>query len=336
LKKPDNSPLKGHPRAAFLEYLEDRLSPEDRDMVKRHIDTCEQCSVEVRAIERLITSLKNRKEAFCPEPWQWHEFVKSGSDPKGELLRHLEACGLCAEEIAALRAVSSDAVLPNKLRVALEKQPGKLLEASRDSQTDGFRPRLFEWLRGDFRLPSMALSAVAVAILAVVLIYPRGDIEPMIGLSSVTWGLSEDTLHPKGVPPEERKPRVAVVLVFKGFKTLLSQNKIDELYEALKPPPGLMERYDLVAPSEVKAAIRAGMAKPENPPAALATVARDLHLSRGLLVTISPEHDKFRINASLLQAPSGALIRQETLDAVAADQLSARLRDVLSIVNSSL
>jgi hypothetical protein len=171
-------------------------------------------------------------------------------------------------------------------------------------------------------------------VLFAVLIYPRSGLEPTVGLSPVAWEPPGGSVRFKGDLFGAKKPGVAVLLLFKGFKKPVPQERVDTLYEALKPTPNLFEQYDFLTPAEVREAVRESKVKPKSAQAILERVARDFHLSRGLVVTISPERDKFLIEAEVMQLPTRTVLKQETWDGVAADQLAARLRDMVSMVDA--
>lgn len=300
-------------------------------MIEQHIGTCDECSLELKGLDRMITRLKTLKAAFCPEPWEVYEFVERGVDPDGEIASHLAECRLCAEEAASYRARSVEAALPQKVQAAFEEHFRKSAFASHEVERRGPLAAFMEWLSSAFRVPAMAV-AVAAAILVAVMIYPRGEIQPMIGLSSVTWGQTESGFIPKSGLFEEQKPRAAILLAFKGFKEPLPQQKIDSLYEALRPTEEIKKKFDVLTPAEVKDAITESKIKPDSTKAMQEVLHTDLDVSRLLVVTVTPKGDGFTIESEVRDARTGGSVVKKSEQAATSAELPSRLTNSILLL----
>ena len=310
VKNPDNTPNGVHPRGLLLQYLEDLLPREERDALKQHVHGCSECSSELGELESMITRLRNNKTVFCPESWELHEWLQTGNDPEGRIQSHAEKCPHCAEELADFRKFSERVEVPDRVQAAFRQRFGKPFRIEPEPLRTGKLVVLSEWLASRFRHPVLAAGALAAAILVGVLIYPQGGIEPMYGLSSVTWEQTEGRV-PKGALLDETKPRAAILLIFRGFKRPVPQEKIDELYEWLIPTRQTEDKFEFISPAEVKASLSKSTVPPNDRNALLGLLARDLDVSRALILTIKARDGKFEIEGELVDPASGRTIRKQ-------------------------
>ena len=132
----------------------------------------------------------------------------------------------------------------------------------------------------------------------------------MYGLSSVTWEQTEGRV-PKGALLDETKPRAAILLIFRGFKRPVPQEKIDELYEGLIPTRQTEDKFEFISPAEVKASLSKSTVPPNDRNALLGLLARDLDVSRALILTIKARDGKFEIEGELVDPASGRTIRKQ-------------------------
>lgn len=319
----------GHPGNLLLPFLEDRLSSEDRAMVQEHINACKECSHELQMLGEFMAKLKAKKDIFCPEPEQLFEFVQTGHDPEGKLARHIEHCPLCKEDVAAYRAGCDLAAMPEKVHAAYRERFSKLARKDADVAHKSLVERLNEWLSSLFKVPAFALATAVAAILVVVLIYPRGEIEPYIGLSSITWGQTDDEMVSKSSPFEAQRQKVAFLLVFKDFRQRLPQEKIDKLYEALEPTPEMHKRFDFVTPGQLKDAIGKEGIKSDDTEAVMERLRKDLDVSRIVFVDVISSKDRYLIQGKLADVTGGKIVQTETEEAVQ-NQLESKLRESVS------
>jgi len=330
MKKTDTPTSFVHPTDNLLSYLEDTLPPEDRAMVAQHLGTCEECSNELKVLDHMTRSLRNRKDAFCPEPWELQEYADRGRDPEGKLAGHLAKCRLCSEELQSFRLGAEDGRAPFTLRVAFrENFPEKHPEAA-DEGPKGLLSTISQWLSPIFRVPVMALGTAAAVVLVVVLMYPGGELEPVTGLSSVTWDQPQGRFYPKSglnlMGPEKHKSRATTVLIFKGLRDPIPQERVDGLYRSLKPGNDLARRLDFVSPSVLKEVLEeAGINAPKKKDL-LQVLHKDLGVAAALIATIESRQDGFRVELELTDPATCQVAARKSEDKIAEPDLPEKLR----------
>ncbi len=222
----------------LLAYVEDLLDPQQRVLVEGHLLQCGRCVEEVHSLREVIHTLKRHRDAFCPEPWEIYEFVKFGRDPENRVALHLERCP--ADRDMARLFDTRHEVIPKAL---WEKVRG----ITRPKEEENWLSRLADRFRRPWSMPALGAAAMAAAVLVLVLVMPRETYRPVAALSMVSW---DEVPKPKNTT----RPRVTVLLSFKGITPGPDQDQIDALYKAISPDMDLYESYSLVPPSEVKRA----------------------------------------------------------------------------------
>jgi len=173
------------------------------------------------------------------------------------------------------------------------------------------------------------LGVAAAAAILVVIVYPRAEPEPLIALSSVKWEPKVVLLAPiTKAPTFPDKPRAAIIVAFKGLKQPWPQEKIDELYDAMKPTSRMKQRFTFVRPSEVKEAMEkepAPTSRKELP----AKLFRDLDISRVLFLTLSRQDGTIALDTELVDSSSGRSLEKGERIKVAEDNLLAKVREIV-------
>lgn len=99
-----------------------------------------------------------------------------------------------------------------------------------------------------------ALATAAAVALLIVMIYPRGVVESIIGLSGETWGPPKPKLMaPQIVTPEKVpvvRPKAAVVVVFEKFGDRPEQKFVDSVYRSLEPTTLGEPKFEFIPPPE--------------------------------------------------------------------------------------
>jgi hypothetical protein len=156
------------------------------------------------------------------------------------------------------------------------------------------------------RVPVRALATVAAAVLVLVLIYPRGAPQPMIGLSQEEWKpASMHLMGPKRgivkspVPKGVEKPRVAIILRFQDFEESPDQKFVDTLYGRLNPSFRMRKRFDFIAPMDLEKAVGEGTLKVDTTEDLLEGLRRKFNVSQVIVVTVTAEEDQYQLNAEL-------------------------------------
>lgn len=347
----DKTPFSEHPEGDLLLYLEDQLAPEVREHVERHVRGCPQCAFELEKLAHAIASLKEHKDAFCPEAWELYEFADTGADSSGRTARHVEQCPLCGEEIALYKYPGETRETPESIVRAVEEIFPSGRDAPKTRTVPGAWSSFIDMMLTVLHHPVAALAYAAAAILLVVMAYPRGETAAVMALSPVTWveldsGRLPRTVRPKlklmgpgpkRAEPERVKPRVATVLFFKGIPEAASQESIDALYRTLKPPRAIDRRYRMISPAELRDGLAGG---PERPITRgnelLKEIGSKLEASQALLLTVAAEGNSFAIEGELVRTSDGTIEGKAAARNVNKTELPAKLREVsLSLLSAT-
>jgi len=312
--------------------MEDMLPQEDRTMVEQHLAQCDACSRELHSLQATTELLRNKKEALCPEPWEIYEFAVHGVHKDRDFEGHLRKCPSCAAEAQRHKADSArHAEMPEGIRAAFRTrfpQPSKSAEAGR---VQSRVIDLFQWIRERSRASIMTMGAVAAAALIAVMLYPRADIEPLFGLSTTTWGITEGLVE-KGTPLVTDKPKLAFLMVFRNFRHGLSQESVDAMYEGLRPTSELENKFEIVQPAAVKNAIVERGIRPEQRAELLQVFSRDLGASGLLLIEVTSVGNHYEIAGQFVDTASGRVVRSEKAQVPDQAALGAGIGSWLSLI----
>ena len=221
MKKPSPPTSSEHPDALLLPYVEDMITPAEKADVEEHLSTCDQCALRAEELREAIADLKQNKQAFCPEPWELHDFAQSGDDPHGVISLHVENCPLCSEDLRAWKMAQSEEPMPaelwNRLRERLPRAaPKQILPKGHDGAKLSWENLARFW-----KAPAMAAGVAAAVLLLVVIFYPRDMTQPMIALSSVMGRDSQTEIASKRRPRSWSFSRISKTLCLKN-KLILS------------------------------------------------------------------------------------------------------------------
>ncbi len=342
MSSPSKPPYSEHPEETLLLYLEGRLTSELRNYVEQHVRECPQCAWELEKLEHAIASLKAHKEAFCPEPWELYEFVDKGADSSGRIARHLEQCSWCSDEIALYGCTGEARQTPESVLKAVEENFSQPSVAPKTHTTQGAGSSLLDIILTALNHPAAALG-YAAAVFLVMPAYPRGEPAAIMGLSPVTWAELDAGYPPKSsraklklmgrapkrTEPERVRPRVTTVLFFKGFHGYVSQECIENLYRALKPPPAIERRYRMIPPADLCNVAAAGTGKPITPGDELIKeIGSRLKAPEALLLTVAAAGDDFTIEGELVRTSDGRTEGKIAALNVKKKDLPSKLREV--------
>jgi len=328
VKNPSPPKFPEHPDALLLPYVEDMVTPVEKADVEKHLSKCGECASRVEELRETIAALRQNKEAFCPEPWELHDFAQSGADPHGAISTHVEDCPLCSKALSAWKSAVPEEQMPaelwSQLRERLPQSPPKRILAPVPRRWQIFLCDLARF----WKAPAMAAGVAVAALLVVVILYPRDMTQPMIGLSSVKW---------EGIPkPKSVQKNAAFVIFFKDFKDPVPQKQIDSLYEALKPSMELNERYGIVSPAEISEAVKSGEVSSRDRSAMVTGLRKNLNVSRVLVISVFPSGEKLAASVELIDTASSRTLQRKTEEKVEQSELAARVRsDVFSMLLQS-
>ena len=124
-------------------------SPEDRVAeIEDHIKRCPACSRKAQQLDRMLSSLSDFKDVFCPPIHVLNEYAASGEDPEGIIRQHLETCPSCKATVEALAVTDRERVeVPSPLMEAFRK------EYKKKSLTETPPRHLFQPLQSACALP---------------------------------------------------------------------------------------------------------------------------------------------------------------------------------------
>jgi len=308
-----------HPDDLLLPYLEGMLSHDQSAAVEQHLAACADCSAQVLLLRELLENLRLHREAFCPEPWQIFELVHYGRDPAGSVAAHVEECEICAPLAQAFAAAPARESMPPKLWAQVSD---RLAAAAHDAPTETRQPwwnleRFREW----FRAPAWAIGAATVAVLLVVILYPREIPQQMIAMSSVSW---ENVAKPKAFHPEAQ--RAAIILALRDFPASLSKTRVDALYTAVAPSMEVYERYRVVPPASVSEAVRKGAIDPSDRNTMLSGLREGMGVALAVFVTVRSRAEVTSIEAELVDTKNGDVIKKIAEPSVADKDLESGIR----------
>ncbi len=303
--------------ALLLTYLEGRLSPREQAELERHLTGCPRCSTELRELNEMVGALRDNREAFCPEPWQVYELVHYGTDPEGRIAGHLDQCLSCralAEQLKGQAAPRMPSAVARELldRSRPERSGGALAE----SRWQSVGIRFFK----KFRIPALAAGLAAAVIVAAVLMLPPNMPEYAVMLGTGSW---ETVPKPKeGLG----RPRLATVIVFKGFERQPSQSHIDELYDAAAPTMSVYERYHMIPPDAFRDRWKKDPLSSSDRTSLMRWLHEKLNASRAAIVTISPDAKEVSLEVDLLDTTTETVLQHEVARNVPQDVLKETLR----------
>ncbi|MEW6530688.1 MAG: zf-HC2 domain-containing protein [Thermodesulfobacteriota bacterium] len=318
-----------------LPYLEGLLSPEERSRFEAHVAECPACTSNLEDMGRWLSVLKAHGRDLCPEPWELFDYIRSGKDVLGTVASHLKECPSCRADAESLQVSTSRQRVPADLwaeissrseKPAADRLPGGLYQSLTD---------IFERVLDLFRPVVLAPVAVAAVVLIVVLLYPTGPAPRVVALSSVSWtpdaaelGLMGKDRAPR-LPHEAKKDRLGVVILFKDFKRLPDQERIDSLYRALEPSKEVRDEYDVLAPAEFSRLAGQEVLKAPDDKALVTEMRSKLQISKAFVVEIVPQGDRFEVLTRLIDTATGEIIRKRDFRDLTEAELNSALDDAI-------
>lgn len=333
VKRSNEPKSSDHVGELMVPYLEERLSPGDRDKVLEHLSVCPECMSETESLRSLIGGLSNNRTVFCPSPRELFELVRTGRDPEGSVAEHLKECSMCRDELASLRSLKSDEAMAQDLWEKVKNRlPEPVHPVRFELEAPSVTNRLWEFIFGWFKIPAIAGGALAAVLLIFIIFYPA-DVPPtMMGLSSTTW---EKAPRPK-LGPQGGEQRVAFVVFFHDFQNPIPQKKVDALYQALEPDMELIERYQVISPAMVREAVRKKQVNSDDPANVPEALHKNLAIGITVVVNVSERRDGIHIVCRMIDAATGAVLRSNEDVAANLNDLGAAVRrNVMGLLLSS-
>src|SRR5271157_75657 len=242
------------------------------------------------------------------------------------VLDHVVLCGRCLEEVMKIQqieeALTKDALERADKLPWIERVKGFIPSLSfpvsiwnkvseklrqRRRSTTGPEVEVSGWSSKFGAGLSYAFGGVLVVICFIGLVelshvFRHSDrpSSPMMALSSVSWN---HDLTPPVVSFPLHRETVAFLVLLKDFKTPMSQEQIDSLYEGLKPDEQDQLRYRVASPSQVKEALVGAAAPMTSISKNLVILLQNkLDVKKVVLVTLISEAHQIRVRSELVDA----------------------------------
>jgi hypothetical protein len=122
------------------------------------------------------------------------------------------------------------------------------------------------------------------------------------------------------------RPRLATVIVFKGFERQPSQSHIDELYDAAAPTMSVYERYHMIPPDAFRDRWKKDPLSSSDRTSLMRWLHEKLNASRAAIVTISPDAKEVSLEVDLLDTTTETVLQHEVARNVPQDVLKETLR----------
>lgn len=306
-----------HKADLLLPYLEGGLSAEEREELEAHLSGCPACSAELDELREIVDSLKQNREAFCPEIEDLYALMHYETDPGGAVAAHLEHCASCRDVCDLLR-LGRRADLSNAMaaELAFRARSGAPKAPIAETHWHGVILRSLK----RFRAPALAASLAAAALIAAVLLIPWRMPEYAVVLSSVSW---EQAPRPKEAGVS--RTRAATIIVLEGFQQPLDQARVDDLYAAVAPTMELYERYHMLSPEDVKKEWERDPPSTSDRQSVVRWLNSKLQVARASIVTITPSELGMNVEADLTDTEWGTVLNK----AVARNVPQALLKETI-------
>ncbi len=311
----------------LIRYLDGSLERGEEAEVEHLIERSAEASCELQEFEALTALIRSNKAVFCPDPMDLSDFTETGDDPSGFISEHLGTCGTCRHEVDMLRASGTHKIMPLGLFERVTAELPRHLSQPLVTRPGNRLLQISERLSSLFESHWVTAGAVALVLVLVMVMYPRDTPPPTIGKSTVSWnhlgnGLSGAILGGAAV----RKPYLAIILFFEGFKKPLSQKAIDGLYQALKPSQQDRDRYEVVPPAELTGIITEKRLPATDVPKILEALKARLDRGEVVLVTVRALGERFSVHSKLIDVETGGVLDEKTTDAASYSELKSKVR----------
>ncbi len=313
-----------HPDEDFLPYLENRLDPQKRADVEKHLAECSECTKDMKSLSSMIDLLRSNKQAFCPEPWQIYEHIISGEDPNSMVAKHINICDPCRSEFSEMRA-SFQEKIPSHL---LKQVTGRHRKATPERDLEP-TITIFDRISNFFRLPSIAIGTAIAVLLVVVFMLPQDESGQLgIGFSSVNW---EGMMRPKTI-----QEKAAFIVIFPKSDEKLSQKNVDSIYQALAPDMDMNERFHFVTPAAVSAAIKSKDVNIGNTRQLLTDLDKKLNVAYAAIISIDGKDESYSYKVELYNTQTGNRVKEIARSNMSSGALAAEIKaSVRGIILSS-
>lgn len=287
--------------------------PRDAEEIEVHVAMCESCREELDALKALDAFLREHGDelsdvmADCPTPDQLVKFA-SGEQPDDFMEAHLEYCPDCREQVELVRDLyrldpSEGDPQPRSAQKAAVRRAVSKVCGSREKTAAISPGGLLHRIRELLHFPSLALGAVAAALLVVAL-FPRSPQEQRVipVFSDVRWNAPAPRFVGKSLFESEKpvtaKKKVALVLLVSGTGGPTG-TEVADIYRKVNLVGMLGGSFDFMAPEDVKTAAAKRVA-PGNMEKLTGSLSEALPVDYLLLFRISESKGRYDLAARLV------------------------------------
>jgi hypothetical protein len=308
----------------LLNYLEDRVLPDEKSKIERHLAECPLCAQEKVRLSAVIGSLEKGLRAFCPGSHELYDLATSGLKPEGSLAEHLAECPYCRSEYDNFVSPPYNEDMPaefwSRVQAAItSKTNGKIVSST---SKPGWTDIIGEFLRR-FRIPVLVSGLAAAAIVAFVLLQPGQVLYgPGLAVSSESW---KKIPKPK-TTVQTQGPIASILILFKKFDVQPDQEAVNSIYRGLVPPLEIVDRYRMVSPSAVRSAIQKKSVSVSDEYNILKGLNEKLGVTIAALVALSIHDDMASAEIRIIDVSSMKQIAERSIDDISRSELESRLR----------
>ena len=244
--------------------------PEKAAEILHHTEECPHCREELDMYANLATLIRKHRDNLapavygCPDADALVGFA-SATEPDPAIKDHLAYCCECREQVETLRRViqeqSDAATITDRPTVAeLGFLRDKVVERYGAQRTDkqGLIQRFFSEIMEGLNFPSLAVGAVATALL-LVCVLPRAIPQQSyrLALSDVSWpsGQEEISKTDHWLEPVPESVKEVALVILDGRDKAVAQKDIDALYEQFSRRDVIGPTYTVISPSDLKHAL---------------------------------------------------------------------------------
>jgi hypothetical protein len=241
--------------------------PQDRRTIEEHLRECAECRQELAMLQRMVNTIVEHRDELMDCVSECVSMEKLLDVAKGKpldeiSLAHAQACPVCGELVSRIQGLSADALschdsspLTSEEMLLLKDAVTKTYGVFQEKKAS-VTSRIWSRVLDSLHLPSAVVGA-AVAALLIMAVVPHGPAKrPMeMALSGIAWK-APDVMDKSGFQAEPiHPPKRVALLILLGQKTGLSRHDVDALYRELDSPDRFGERFDPIAPSDLKQAL---------------------------------------------------------------------------------
>lgn len=314
----------------LFQHLEGLLDEKDAKLVEKYLSDSPEFAEKRSALEKTLALLKSNRTVLCPSPQILFDYTHA--QPQDNAIQaHLERCESCRSLALEFQTGQKTTIMPAKVKEAFDRKFRETAKEHAHERSLIERVKQFaQAVRSFLTVPTMAMATAAAAIILAVLVYPvhKDNLYPALG--DVSWKAEDEDLRIMGAMPKSVLPKAAILLIYKDFDTVPSQEKINDLYRAISPTSRLRKQLTFVDPAEVKQIVEKERVDLANTNDAGKILAKKLSIGRLFVVEISPKDKEYEIRAHLMETKNGQTIDSTVSKVSSTTELAQGIKESLN------